>query len=481
MARIVPWRIAPPPLVAQRLAAVASAPLEVVDEPGPTSFVVADTSAGRPARPPSHLKGVLAALGAPLAHTVGRRSGKSRSGRRGTLFHVFLGDKHGCSCGESDACLHILFVLTAVLGVSPSDPMVWQLSLKEHELDAILRARPTKRVQAKSRRPYVPPPSRRSRRALRASYAPTASRSSLLDSTDASGPHPTRAALVADSAPGTDYAIASAKYPLSTAARTRRGPPTRHSVSIMAERVKPPDISSIIHHRKQAFNQLRDLIDYEAHQADLLHSEQTATERALSKREQLLAARRAALAEQSDIRTAHHNMVLDRVFELEAERKARILAEATSKQQRFAEARADVLARRSRRLAARREQEEIRLAEARHYLREEQDARAADAQRMLAAYDKRVAAIRNLRSERDRMYSSVRDEEARFAEAKEELMSLILSSRGKDFDPSRFAALVDQLEAESNQRLKKTSARVSTRLGTAPDSTRRSRRPADAN
>ena len=79
------------------------------------------------------------------------------------------------------------------------------------------------------------------------------------------------------------------------------------------------------------------------------------------------------------------------------------------------------------------------------------------------------------------MYSSVRDEEARFAEAKEELMSLILSSRGKDFDPSRFAALVDQLEAESNQRLKKTSARVSTRLGTAPDSTRRSRRPADAN
>ena len=425
MARVVPWRLSAPPAVRAALGKVGSVSLKVVDEPGPTSFVLASPEGG------------------------GGGGGK-RGGRRGLAYHVFLGDRHSCSCGADELCVHILYVLATHLGVATDNPLLWQLSLAEHELDAILAERPTQRVRSRTRKPYAPPPSRRRRRRRRRTT--------------------TTAREVGGSAGGammgTSYSVVENRYPLSTATRRRRGPVSRPPVSLMAERVRPPDIAGIIHHRKQAFNQLRDLVEYEAAQGELLTHDALSTARAVSKREQLLETRRAALAARSEEREAHHIEVLARVESQASERRDRIVAEAESKHARFASARAAVLDSRSKALAHKRELKELRLAEIRQYQRAADEAAAEEAREMIEDYQRRVEAISSLRTERNRMYKSVRDEEARFAEAKQELLALIQAQRGKAFDPARFTNLIDQLEAESNQRLKQTSARVSARLGT---------------
>ena len=138
MARIVPWRIAPPPLVAQRLAAVASAPLEVVDEPGPTSFVLQPREAGEE----------------PQGDRASDRAGAGGGARRqgAGRVKVMLGNSHMCSCPgarrarrragpAAEPCLHIVYVLIKLCGIDADEPLLWQLALVDAELDKVSAGR----------------------------------------------------------------------------------------------------------------------------------------------------------------------------------------------------------------------------------------------------------------------------------------------------------------------------------------------------
>ena len=166
--RLAAWRAKPGDAVARALRGERSsgAKLFLVGRPGPTSFVVREEGrAGRPfrvlvgARQTCTCGGGLHAMGrgradanAPRAPTTARLL--RENGGDPSLARV---SDHRPSSASPDAkprrkggdvpdpesaqspCAHILFVMTKVLRVPPSNPIVWQLSLVDRELDEALR------------------------------------------------------------------------------------------------------------------------------------------------------------------------------------------------------------------------------------------------------------------------------------------------------------------------------------------------------
>lgn len=64
----------------------------------------------------------------------------------GRTHRVLIGSLQSCSCGGVDAsqsllCLHVLFVMVKVLRVPPENPLAWQLSLVDAELESVLAFR----------------------------------------------------------------------------------------------------------------------------------------------------------------------------------------------------------------------------------------------------------------------------------------------------------------------------------------------------
>lgn len=57
-------------------------------------------------------------------------------------FKVFIGERQMCSCGGGEArgqlCFHLLFVMIKVLRVPSDNPIAWQLSLVDSEIEAVL-------------------------------------------------------------------------------------------------------------------------------------------------------------------------------------------------------------------------------------------------------------------------------------------------------------------------------------------------------
>ena len=57
-------------------------------------------------------------------------------------FKVFIGERQMCSCGGGEArgklCFHILFVMIKVLRVPSDNPISWQLSLVDSEVESVL-------------------------------------------------------------------------------------------------------------------------------------------------------------------------------------------------------------------------------------------------------------------------------------------------------------------------------------------------------
>lgn len=107
--RVVPWRAKASSEVTDRLLQVANVQLYLVQRLGPTSFVVREENSD-----------------------VKRK--------------VVIGSRMACSCCTltpvgtvKESCVHILFVLVKVLRVPASNPLVWQLSLLDRELDEVLR------------------------------------------------------------------------------------------------------------------------------------------------------------------------------------------------------------------------------------------------------------------------------------------------------------------------------------------------------
>ena len=79
------------------LAAVASTTMYVMQQCGPTSFIVKEDTDGK-------------------------------------QHHVTVGSLQQCTCHRrakepAELCVHILFVMVKVLKVQPENPLVWQLSL----------------------------------------------------------------------------------------------------------------------------------------------------------------------------------------------------------------------------------------------------------------------------------------------------------------------------------------------------------------
>ena len=144
--RLAPYRARAPAAVKGALEALGRGPrLFVVQRPGPTSFVVqeeeweegeGDEGAGPPApASPTGSEG-----GSPEG-PAGPGVGAGRRGRK--TFRVLIGSRVSCTCqrraAEPELCVHTLFVLTRVLRVPPSNPIIWQLSLIDRELEEVMK------------------------------------------------------------------------------------------------------------------------------------------------------------------------------------------------------------------------------------------------------------------------------------------------------------------------------------------------------
>jgi E3 ubiquitin-protein ligase ZSWIM2 len=116
MGRTVAWRSRSTPEVDTLLSQVSTCGLLLMQQPGPTSFVLKD--------PTSNKK-----------------------------FKVSIGDVHQCSCrgAASELCLHIIFVLSRVFRVPADNPLVWQRSLLEAEVDQLIRGHISKVNQRRRR------------------------------------------------------------------------------------------------------------------------------------------------------------------------------------------------------------------------------------------------------------------------------------------------------------------------------------------
>ena len=118
MSRAVAFVAKPSEALLQRFAEAADARIYVVQEPGPTSFVLKSADSDRKHR-------------------------------------VSVGSVHSCSCGaRAQPCVHTSFVLLRVFRLHASDQRAWQAALLDSELERIIeeRARTTaaRRLQLRS-------------------------------------------------------------------------------------------------------------------------------------------------------------------------------------------------------------------------------------------------------------------------------------------------------------------------------------------
>ncbi|KAK9823377.1 hypothetical protein WJX72_002332 [[Myrmecia] bisecta] len=105
--RLAPWRAKPPKAVAELIEQAASVRLYLVQRPGPTSFILSDE-------------------GQQHKHKVNVGARPSCTCR----------PEHAFACKE--LCIHVLFVMLRVLRLPPSNPLCWQLSLIDRELEEVL-------------------------------------------------------------------------------------------------------------------------------------------------------------------------------------------------------------------------------------------------------------------------------------------------------------------------------------------------------
>ena len=107
MSRCHPYLHRPPPTWDEDIAALQNTTLYVVSTNGPTVFVLkTDDSMGQ-------------------------------------IFKVYIGERQTCSCGSGGdgrmkLCVHIIFVMIKVLRIPSSNPLSWQLSLIDSEINQIL-------------------------------------------------------------------------------------------------------------------------------------------------------------------------------------------------------------------------------------------------------------------------------------------------------------------------------------------------------
>ena len=122
----------------------------LVQRPGPTSFVVREEGRSPDGKPCRVLVGARQTCSCGGGLRVAK-VGKTYAGGHGHARGGGGGDGESSTesvAGGGDApeapCAHLIFVMTKVLRVPSSNPLVWQLSLVDRELDEVLRCEPLK-------------------------------------------------------------------------------------------------------------------------------------------------------------------------------------------------------------------------------------------------------------------------------------------------------------------------------------------------
>eukprot|EP01062_Namystynia_karyoxenos_P030222 TRINITY_DN22593_c0_g1_i1.p1 TRINITY_DN22593_c0_g1~~TRINITY_DN22593_c0_g1_i1.p1 ORF type:complete len:542 (+),score=140.34 TRINITY_DN22593_c0_g1_i1:75-1628(+) len=175
MARCVPFRHRPTVQLANRIVDAQQARFLVVAEPGPTKFVLRAAPPQRPEGTPFtagqrvrvtrsiELEDEVIPAGAPgLVRTGGTDqvevefpefladiSAADLELRGNERKHtVEVGAVQRCSCMGSgeELCLHVLFVMLRVYGVSPSSELLWQTGLTDSEIAKLLQLRQYRRA-----------------------------------------------------------------------------------------------------------------------------------------------------------------------------------------------------------------------------------------------------------------------------------------------------------------------------------------------
>lgn len=72
----------------------------------------------------------------------------------GKVIKVSLGGTHSCTCGggKTEHCIHTLYILLKIFRVLPDNPIIWQLSFIDSEINWLIRNRVNPHVEAKPKK-----------------------------------------------------------------------------------------------------------------------------------------------------------------------------------------------------------------------------------------------------------------------------------------------------------------------------------------
>mmetsp|Transcript_18627 Transcript_18627/g.61188 ORF Transcript_18627/g.61188 Transcript_18627/m.61188 type:complete len:616 (-) Transcript_18627:259-2106(-) len=123
------WKSRAPAGFEERVAQAMTRRMYLVQECGPTSFVVKEAEETQQNEE-----------GGDAGMVLGTRSRRRQEQKK---FKVQLGGRMSCSCRSKEElpCFHLLFVLLKLLRVPPENPFLWQDSLLDSEVEQILRGR----------------------------------------------------------------------------------------------------------------------------------------------------------------------------------------------------------------------------------------------------------------------------------------------------------------------------------------------------
>ncbi|KAI8842972.1 hypothetical protein BC829DRAFT_297983 [Chytridium lagenaria] len=141
MSREVPWRRSCPEVLKARIQEASQAHLYVVQEQGPMAFVLRDDSDRSSA---SNAKPADASNEGSTTGTITGSERRASLNSLATKVKVGLGSRHTCTCstftGESELCIHILWVMIKMFRVPLESDLLFQHSLVEREISEIMQS-----------------------------------------------------------------------------------------------------------------------------------------------------------------------------------------------------------------------------------------------------------------------------------------------------------------------------------------------------
>lgn len=166
MSRLTSWIQKCPPEVNKKIKKLSSTILYLVRETGPTSFIIAedihedrDTQRSNSILQNESISNSIQNNNYETfnSNNIERSSFSNNSVQNSERnqsnlnqdsrqkipkrFKVRIGSSHKCSCGETSPCIHILYVFCKIFRVPDSNPLIWQQSLIDHEINQILQGR----------------------------------------------------------------------------------------------------------------------------------------------------------------------------------------------------------------------------------------------------------------------------------------------------------------------------------------------------